>query len=744
MPNLSRRDFLKGSLATAAAAVIGGNFAADTPIASAEAASSAAEQISTVPSVLNPQDYAIDECSISDFSQTEFFKSWNFGPLEIKGRLVKSAAGSNYLPGVSVEEVVDEYSTFTKNSIGLVWVEDFVNLYSKYPALYKVLTRENCEEYLNGITEAVHAAGGYVGYQLSQMGAQYSGFNPAEHEQFAGAEAQDLNQDEISAVIEEFADSALYLKEHGFDAVEINAAGNNICQAFLSRNRNKRTDEYGPDSPENRARFVVEMITKIHEKCGKDFPIQVLINGIEEMDKNIGQNFQMTTVEENKAICKILEDAGAASLHVRIGPCGQHVAEFAADMYFTGYGIDGTTGYGTQFDFSRHFQGKLRANHGGYGLMLDVAKEIKSAVSIPVGTVCCLDPARFPDYFEQALEDGCCDFMLLTRPLQADPEYAQKLKENRRDEIRPCTRCMHCHFDYDEQGNFYEHCRVNAAHMRAHKEAMPEGRIPLKAETPKKVMVIGGGPGGMEAARIAAECGHDVTLYEKNSYLGGLLIFANAIKGPHENLDNLRKYLIRQQEVQGVKVVMSTEVTTNLIKSEAPDIVILAAGGKRDSLGLASSNGTNVVPMDDLMRAQIGENVVIVGGNAQAVDTAMYLLAQGKKVQIVTPESASMLGKGHSAWVKTFEMPAIYAKGLRVWENAAVKEVGDGNVVIDGGYGVDQTVVCDTVIEAMDMLPNTSLIDGLSDVETYAVGDCSHPFNIAEAINKANLIARYL
>ena len=743
MPSISRRDFLKGAFATAATAVVTTSLPS-VAFADDKAAEVTTQTVPSEPVPLNPQDYNIAECTIDDFSKSEFFKPWKFGPLTVNGKLIKSAAGSNYLPGVSPEEVADEYGTFARNGIALVWVEDFVNLYSKYPALYKVLTRETCEEHLKQLTTAVHDAGGLVGYQLSQMGAQYSGFDPAEHEQFAGAEAQDLTKEEIAAVIEEFADSALFLKEHGFDAVEINAAGNNIGQAFLSRNRNKRTDEYGPDTPENRARFVTEMIQKIHELCGDDFPVQVLINGIEAMDKNIGQNYLMTTVAENKAICKILEDAGAASLHVRIGPCGQHVAEFAADMYFTGYGIDGTTGYGTQFDFSRHFQGKLRANHGGYGLMLDVAKELKSAVSIPVGTVCCLDPARFPDYFSQALEDGCCDFMLLTRPLQVDPEYAQKLKENRRDEIAPCTRCMHCHFDYDEQGNFYEHCRVNAAHMRAHKEAMPEGRIPNKTENPKKVMVIGGGPGGMEAARIAAQAGHDVTLYEKNGYLGGLLIFANAIKGPHENLDNLRKYLIRQLEVKGVNVVTGKEVDTAFIQSEAPDVVILAAGGKRDTLGLESTTGTNVVAMDDLMSAEIGQNVVIVGGNAQAVDTAMYLLAKGKNVQIVTPEDSTLLGKGHSNWVKTFEVPAITAKGARIWQNATVKSVGDGEVVIDGGYAVDQTIACDTVIEAMDMLPNKDVLDGLSGIETYAVGDCEHPFNIAEAINNANLVARYL
>lgn len=744
--DVSRRDFLKsaaaGSMGIATIGLVGCQPRANSTPSATSGDSAANTSQSTTPCItaqsaaanLNPQDY--DYTSNTSDLKT-LFSSWKLGPLTLSHRMVKSAAGSDTWVKEFGEEVITYYSNFAKGGIEMVWVENFANLLTKYP----VPTKKDLSTYpVAKLVEAVHAEGSHIGYQFDTMGATIGAV--ANDGSFKQATAIDLKKEDIKSFQDDIIAGAKILHDAGFDAFEINAAGNNIGQSFFSRLRNTRDDEYGPQSFENRARFVVEIIQGIKKACGKDFIVQVLINGIEENDMNLGDSSLLTTVEENQGIAKMLEAAGADSLHVRLGPPGMHVAEFASDLYFTGRGIDGTTGYGTQFDFSRHWEGKLIANHSGCGMMLDVAKEIKKAVSIPVGTVTYMDPAHAPDFFEQALKDGKADFLIMNRPLTVDPEYVKKLREHRIDEIAPCTRCMHCHFDYNKEGKVYEHCRVNICTQRAFRDEMPEGYNPLPAKGDKKVMVIGGGPAGMEAARIAAQRGYKVTLYEKKNQVGGLLSFANMVKGPHENLESLRSYLEHQLKLKGVTVVTNKEVDASFIKKEAPDVVILATGGLRASLGLKDTAGTKIMPIENVMSSDVGENVTVVGGNAQAIDSALYLMSKGKHVTIVSPDPIATLDKGQSNWVKTFVLPMLYSHGTRVWPNAKIASVGDGEITITGETGVDMIVKCDTVIQAMDMLPNTDLLKDISGIESYAIGDCKEPWNIAEAMTAGNLTAR--
>ena len=744
--SLTRRGFLTGAAATAAGGLLaGGMLAGCAPQEKAPAdqkgAAGASEadlsaEVRQAPSKLNPQS---DDYRGNTTDLATLFSGVRIGSLELSNRMVKSAAGSDTQG--NEDEIVAYYRSFAQGGIDLVWMEDCADKYEHFPnARAQSMDKVPFER----IADAIHEEGAYVGYQISCMGIAFSGTQKDSSGQFASAVAGDLTREEIGLVVADTVSAAKTLKDKGFDAVEINAAGNNLGQSFFSRMRNHRDDEYGPQSFENRARLVCEMIQGIKEACGSDFAVQVLINGIEENDQALGDSSLMTTVEENLEIAKMLEAAGADSLHVRLGPLGMHVCQFASDLYFTGYGIDGTTAYGTQFDFSRHWQGKLISEYSGCGMMLDVAREFKDAVSIPVGTVTYMDPAHAPDLFEAALAEGKVDFLLMNRPLTVDPQYANKLKEGRIDEIAPCTRCLHCHFDYDEEGNTYEHCRVNACTQRAFRDDMPEGFDLPPVGTVKNVMVVGGGPAGMEAARIAALRGHNVTLYEKSGAVGGLLDFANAVKGPHENLGDLRSYLERQLEVAGVDVVTGTEVDASFIADQKPDAAIIAVGGLRDTLGLSETAGTKVIPLPDFLTAEIGDEVTIAGSNAQAVDAALYLMAQGKHVTMVTPDSMDQFDKGQSNWVKTFVKPMLLARGMRVWPHAEIVSVGDGEVTIAGETGAEITLSCDAVIEAMDMLPNPSLGEETSGIEVHVVGDAAKPWNIAEAIAAGNLAARAL
>jgi 2,4-dienoyl-CoA reductase-like NADH-dependent reductase (Old Yellow Enzyme family) len=698
---------------------------------------------------LNPQDYNYTSNSISDFANSAFFTPWQLGPHTIENRMVKSAAFQLAFMRNNPDEYITYYKRMAEGGVGMIWIEDCANLWDFTASFMK----QPFDAYdMPGLLAALHGAGAKVGYQFDTMGS------PVGPLTFTAPFLGDYTLDDVKGWVQAVIDIGKKLKDTGFDAYELNFAANNLGQSFFSRARNNRTDEYGPQTLESRTKFMVECISGIKAACGKDFVVQLLINGVEENDEHLGDSTRYTSLEETKAIAKKAEEAGADSIHLRIGPAGMHVAQFASELYFAPRGLEGQSGYGSRFDFSRHFGGILRANHSGCGLNLDLAAAVKEAVSIPVGAASYMDPAQAPDYFAAALDEGKVDFLVMNRPFCVDPGYVSKLREGKLDEIAPCTRCLHCFYDSDLKGTaLMEHCRVNAANWRAYGESMPEGYEPLPAAGDKKIMVVGGGPAGCEAARIAAKRGYSVTLYEKGSALCGMLSSAEAIKGPHENLSRLTAYLTKQQELNGVTVVTGKEVDADFIKSETPDVVILAVGGERTSLGLTASASTAVYDFAGFLGADLGEKVVVWGGNCQAVDVAVYLAGQGLAVDIVAPDTypaPAMIGmppmvdplstfdKGHSVNMREFLLPALTATGCHIWTGATIDSVGDGAITITTDSGLKQTIPCDSVVDVSDMLPNKALLDGVTNIETYAVGDCETPYNIAEAISAGNLTAR--
>ena len=731
MKKVSRRDFLKGSLAGAAALTLSGIGVGGQVTAEAAEATAPAETYAPLEKIpaayLNPQrtDYRSNTKELKTL-----FSPFKIGNVELHHRMVKSAAGSAcYLAGMT-DELLQYYVNLAKGGVELIFVESIGFLEKPDDGDYAPENRAYAEKLVSACAEY----GATLGYQMS-------GFGMGEN---------DMSVEDIHARQAHFVNLAKGLYDVGFKVVELNCAGFNMPAHFLSRFHNTRTDEYGGKSIENRARFVTEIIQQVKAEC-PDLAFQCLIDCVEEND-NIANNptimtldtdvttphTKVLTIEEGIAAAKLFEAAGADAMHLRVGPLGHHVAQFATDLYFILNGIEGATGFGTQYDFTRNFQGAMISDTSGCGAALDIAARYKKELSIPCGVVTYMDPAHAPDFFEQALEDGKADFLIMNRPLTVDMEYVNKLREGRIDEIAPCTRCLHCHSGSNEMNAIFCYCRVNALTQRVMREGGPATYEVPKAETVKKVMVIGGGPAGMEAARIAAQRGHDVTLYEKNGMLGGLLSFASVVKGPHENLMDLRSYLIRQLELGGVKVVTGTEVDQALIEAEAPDAVILATGGLRAELTVAGDGSVPVVEMEQFMFTEMGENVIVYGSNAQAFDAALWLTVHKKHVNIVTPNTADELDIQQSQHAKRMMTTALYALGVNSWPEASIKEVKDGKAIITTEVGLDMEIPCDAIVNAADMLPNTSLLDGISVAETYAIGDCAAPFNIAMAIRGGN------
>lgn len=742
---ISRRGFLKGAAVVAggtiasgcspqvATPVPGGATAAPVGTGGAPTGATAGELIAAA--YLNPQDYNYRQ------NTTKFatlFSPLKIGPLTLSHRMVKSAAGSaTYLAGLT-DELFQYYVNFAKGGVELIWVEMVGAL---EPPKDGTPAPAATIEWGKKLVAECAKYGAKLGYQ------HYGGSSKP----MADMTAQDIAKSQA-----EFVGCAQLQQQMGFVAIEINAAGFNLGEQFLSRFSNVRKDNYGPDTLENRARFVTECIQQIKQACGKDYVVQVLIDCIEEND-NLTNNptlatadnaitapfNKVTTIEEGIGLSKLFEAAGADSMHLRLGPLGNHPCQFGSDLYFILNGIEGATGFGTQFDFSRHWQGQLIGNHSGAGMLIDIVGRYKKALKIPCGTVTYMDPAHAPDYFEKALADGKVDFYLMNRPLTVDTEYVKKLKAGKIAEIAPCTRCLHCHIGGNPQNRQMGYCRVNALTQRVLTDKGPKTYELQKAAVSKKVMVIGGGPAGMEAARVAAARGHKVTLYEKEAALGGKLTFASLVKGPHENLDDLKAYLAKQLELNGVTVVLKKEVDAALINSQAPDAVILATGALPGSVG-ASGGKVPVIDFLNFMGKGTGQNVVVFGSNAQAFDCALWLTVHKKKVTIVTPNRIEDLDAQQSQHAHRFMTTALYSLGVKVFAGSTIKEIGDGKVTIASNVGVEYVIPADSIVNAADLLPNKSLLDGVTAKEKYAIGDCDKPFNIALAIRAGNDIGRAL
>ncbi len=680
------------------------------------------------------------------------------GSVTTRNRIVKSGAGMLMWHEADVHmrpEVLAFYEGIARGGVGLLIVESPTIDYPR-GVRWKERYRIDEDKYIQGLSELVqiiHKHGCPTFMQMNHDGPWQVKLPFAPDPMYDGppigasavsfkAEADfheevphPLTVEEIQEIVDKFASAALRARQAGFDGVDINAASSHLLHNFFSPFWNKREDAYG-GSPENRARFAMEVIQAVKKKAGSDFPVSIILNGV-EIGAGIGvPNSQCLTHADAREIAKCLQKAGADAIQVRSHFLGYHVGAYLPDALF----------YPDAPIPLEDFPKEYNTSDRGVGSNIIAAAGIKSVVSIPVTVVGKLDA----NLGEQLIREGKVDFIAMTRRLLADPDYPKKIAEGRVDDIQPCTGCDNC------LGS--KRCRINGLLGTAYNTIE-------KSPKKKKVLVIGGGPGGMSAARVSAMRGHDVTLFERSSMLGGLLPLAAIVKGNRpEDLTLIINYFTRQLSKLGVKVELGKEADLSVVDRIKPDVVFLATGGTSTVPKIPGIDKPNVVSgaalhsrlklalkffKPDTLRnltkyyMPMGKRVIVIGGAIQGCELAEFLTKRGRKVTVV--ETGNAIGDGMVdallanllIWFRKKGVPLI--SGVK--EYVEITEKGLTIITQDGAR---QTIEADSIVTALPLTPNDELLEKLKTrvAEVYAIGDCRQPQLIADAIGTGLRTAR--
>jgi len=629
--------------------------------------------------------------------------------IQIKNRISMAPMERSYanMDGSINQRYIDYLVERAKNGVGMMNVEStYVDPAGRGRIFQVGLHDDKLIPSHRRMLDAIHRFGTKVVAEIQHSGRQttrtVSGFHvvgvsSVPCPQVTGENPRELTRQEIKQLVGKFADAARRAKTAGYDMISIHGAHGYLVNAFLSPYSNKRTDEYG-GSAENRLRFAVEVYEAVRAVVGDDFPVGYRMSADEFMDGG------GLTLDDTKEAAIALERAGIDYLDVSAG------------IYESSPMIDGP------MDMP-------------LGYLTYLAAAMKEVLSIPV-----IATGRINDVVlaETILENNQADFVHMVRAFHADPEILTKALKGQQEDICMCMGCNKC---LDAMlKNMPAVCTVNPAASR-------EREMELRpAEKKKKVMVIGGGVAGMEAARVAKLRGHDVVLYEKDDELGGQVRWASKGKH-HEEFGQLARYRIHEVKRTGVEVRLGKNVTVADVNALQPDAVVVATGAMPFALEIPGANKPLVATSFDVLsgKRSAGTKSVVVGGGRVGAVVAEWLAENGSQVTIV--EARGALGfdmEGIRAWLAIDRITENPVFDVRL--NSTVERIEDGAVVVQGEAGLETLPGIDLVVLATATMSSNQLADAIAAEgkisEVYRIGDVVSPRDAADAVYEGAVVGR--
>ena len=642
---------------------------------------------------------------MSEHKFPHLFEPGQIGSLSLKNRIVKApqSSGLSNMDGTVSERLINHYQRLAQGGTAMIVVEyAYVdNIASKSAHCQLGISNDEHIPGLAWLAETIKENGAVAAIQIEHCGRQkFLGIPPIKsassipwpalmHRVGKAAVPEAMTIDDIRRVVDAFGDAAVRAVAAGFDLIEIHGAHGYLITNFLSPHTNMRGDKYG-GSLENRMRLLVEIVENIKSKIGNDFPLTVRLSGTDYEPDGFG-------IEETIQVARKMEIMGLHAIHVSGGDHHQMIHQVSPMAIPIGHNVW-------------------------------AAEAIKKELKIPViasGSI------TTPELAEDIIASGKGDYVGLGRPLWADPDWPKKAEAGHPEDIRPCIRCN----EGCLERTFFKFravtCGVNPTVGREKDLAL------TPAQNKKRVVIIGGGPAGMEAARVCGLRGHEVTLFEKRK-LGGLLNEA-AVPEFKSDIRLFVDYLRHQMEKLNINVVNKQVVVDNLNHGQF-DVAIVATGSQPIKPKIEGIDRSTVYDAVDILnnQAQVGRRIAVIGAGMVGTEVALYLAGQGKKVTLVEMLEEIMHDCAVTDKLAYAEM--MKKTDITVLTSHILKEIDDKGAIVINQDGVETHIPVDNIVIAVGYKSINGLTDQLrsdTNMEVFEIGDCIKPGKIFDAVHTA-------